>query len=176
MKVQILQHEQPAQMHIISTNQGKQALQTDEPTPRERQFLLLLDKDDSELSRQAVSLLLTKLDLNKIVKKGWVEYHVSDDLSVTLDFHDKNHQNVDFSVSTDKQTGQRKIKSFLSEYAQNPPKTLTTDLKTHIADSQNAEQPYHQNLQHQLDKVIDIQLPKAVNEDFEDVMILQSLL
>lgn len=70
MKVQILQHEQPAQMHIISTNQGKQALQTDEPTPRERQFLLLLDKDDSELSRQAVSLLLTKLDLNKIVKKG----------------------------------------------------------------------------------------------------------
>lgn len=112
MQIHIVQRDTRAKLSIINTNKGREALKCDEPTPRERQLLLLLDKEDSELSKQAVELLLTKVDLNKIARKGWVEYHVLDDHAVTVNLSDKHDFEQKFDKDTEQKTGQKDKKLF----------------------------------------------------------------
>ncbi|WP_019519334.1 hypothetical protein [Faucicola boevrei] len=192
MQIHIVQRDTRAKLSIINTNKGREALKCDEPTPRERQLLLLLDKEDSELSKQAVELLLTKVDLNKIARKGWVEYHVLDDHAVTVNPSDKHDFELNFSheinQSDDPKVRQKKIKSFLTAYSSDEPPVvtpLTGDLKSHLEAKQTEDTPYHTNVQidQSLDKqiminqnVAPISLPEPVADNFDDLMIIQTLL
>ncbi|ELA09063.1 hypothetical protein MOMA_01600 [Moraxella macacae 0408225] len=160
MKIQVLQYDDKAELSIISTNKGRLALKSNEPTPRERQLLLLLDKEDSELSKQAVSLLLAKVDLNKIAHKGWIEYHMIDNHTIQ-----SNHEpeiTPGFNPKTNQQAEPKKVKNFLDIYYQNK-KTLTAPIVVNV--NKDLTTP-----------TSSIQLPEAVADDFEELMVIQTLL
>lgn len=184
MQIQVLQQDKPVLLNIISTQKGRLALTTDEPTPRERQLLLLLDKEDSELGRQAVSLLLAKLDLNKITKKGWVEYFVFDSQLPDVLIHAReptHNQN-------------KNIKNFLNEYCHHDDK-MTKNI-THSQEPAKLNQPQktETNQNYQNATVISLvqdtvpintmnmfnqriaETQDVANEDFDDLMVIQTLL
>lgn len=187
MQIQVLQQDKPVSLSIISTQKGRLALTTDEPTPRERQLLLLLDKDNSELSRQAVSLLLTKLDLNKIAKKGWVEYFVfdnQDSFGLEINNHniaiDKSNKNIkNFLNSYLKSEGEKldenniSVKKSLTSQKQ-PADKLQEKINftdKHITNNQQTQSIVVSNIDS------DTSMKHAVvNDDFDDVMIIQNLL
>lgn len=133
MQIQVLQQNKPVVLNVISTQKGRLALTTDEPTPRERQLLLLLDKEDSDLSRQAISLLLAKLDLNKITKKGWVEYFVFDSQlpDVLIHAREPTHNQ------------HKNLKNFLNEYSHHD-ESLTKPIPHVKAETQHNAVPKHE--------------------------------
>lgn len=179
MQIQVLQQDRPVALSIISTQKGRQALTSDELTPRERQLLLLLDKDNSALSRQAVATLLTKIDLNKLAKKGWVEYFVFDSKMPDV----LVHQQTD---SINAQQKAKKLKNFLDEYSKNNTKFNedVTDIKS-INDekldnlSENNISPSAKFAE--IKDTVPIVMPDTPtlpsnDEYFDDVMIIQTLL
>lgn len=75
MKLKIKQDDDIISLALERTPLGKEALNTKQPSARERQLLLLLDKD-STIGAQAVSKLLEKVNLFDLADKGWVVYRV----------------------------------------------------------------------------------------------------
>lgn len=73
MQVVLKQQSEQVLLQINSTQTTKQALQHDNLSARERQLLLLIDKDDS-LSAQAVAKLLDKVDLKQLAGRGLLTY------------------------------------------------------------------------------------------------------
>ena len=60
---------------LACSEAGKQALNTAEMTLRQRQFILLI-KENTSLGEQAVNNLLSKLDLQQLIEKGWISCDV----------------------------------------------------------------------------------------------------
>ena len=90
MKLKIKQDDDTISLALERTPLGKEALNTKQPSARERQLLLLLDKD-STIGAQAVSKLLGKVSLFDLADKGWVVYRVlSGDLRTPAAKHDPN--------------------------------------------------------------------------------------
>lgn len=75
MKLKLTQDDNTVHLALERTPLGKQALDTKQPSARERQLLLLLEKD-STIGAQAVSKLLEKVNLADLAEKGWVVYNV----------------------------------------------------------------------------------------------------
>lgn len=176
MQIQVLQQDKPVSLSIISTQKGRQALNTDELTPRERQLLLLLDKDNSELSRQAVSSLLTKIDLNKLAKKGWVEYFVFDSKVPDVLVNAKHEEPL-------VQQTAKNIKHFLDEYSHHQANNMNVDIVYHREDMRSKRANVLPNTMYPPQDTIPITLPNLQNvasntdeEYFDDMMIIQTLL
>lgn len=193
MKIQVLQQDRPVELTIISTQKGRTALTTDEPTPRERQLLLLLDKDNSELSRQGVSILLAKLDLNKLSKKGWVEYFVFDSPDVGMQAGDDVEKVEKVTKKSKKNTN---IQNFLNEYSHKYDDSTFSEIVTPkpviipvaIDDTMDSQFVVKDKVSINtsvapimisdiLDEGIEsLSKEPILNDDFEDIVILQSLL
>lgn len=193
MKIQVLQQNRPVELTIISTQKGRTALTTDEPTPRERQLLLLLDKDNSELSRQGVSILLAKLDLNKLSKKGWVEYFVFDSPDVGMQAGDDVEKVEKVTKKSKKNTN---IQNFLNEYSHKDDETTFSEIVSQkpvatpvaIDDTMDSQFVVKDKVSINtsaapimisdiLDEGIEsLSKEPILNDDFEDIVILQSLL
>lgn len=195
MKIQVLQQNRPVELTIISTQKGRTALTTDEPTPRERQLLLLLDKDNSELSRQGVSILLAKLDLNKLSKKGWVEYFVFDSPDVGMQAGGDVEKVEKITKKSKKNTN---IQNFLNEYSHKDDETATVFneivpqkpivIPVAIDDTMDSQFVIKDKVSINtsaapimisdiLDEGIEsLSKEPILNDDFEDIVILQSLL
>lgn len=193
MKIQVLQQNRPVELTIISTQKGRTALTTDEPTPRERQLLLLLDKDNSELSRQGVSILLAKLDLNKLSKKGWVEYFVFDSPDVGMQAGDDVEKVEKVTKKSKKNTN---IQNFLNEYSHKDDDSTFSEIVTPkpviipvaIDDTMDSQFVVKDKVSINtsaapimmsdiLDEGIEsLSKEPILNDDFEDIVILQSLL
>lgn len=70
----ITQYKQvEAMLTLRPTDQTKTALNSATLSPRERQLLLLLDKEDA-LSTLAVSKLLGKVDIEKLAEQGYLHF------------------------------------------------------------------------------------------------------
>lgn len=193
MKIQVLQQNRPVELTIISTQKGRTALTTDEPTPRERQLLLLLDKDNSELSRQGVSILLAKLDLNKLSKKGWVEYFVFDSPDVGMQAGDDVEKVEKVTKKSKKNTN---IQNFLNEYSHKDDDSTFSEIVTPkpviipvaIDDTMDSQFVVKDKVSINtsaapimmsdiLDEgITSLSKEPILNDDFEDIVILQSLL
>lgn len=193
MKIQVLQQDRPVELTIISTQKGRTALTTDEPTPRERQLLLLLDKGNSELSRQGVSILLAKLDLNKLSKKGWVEYFVFDSPDVGMQAGDDVEKVEKVTKKSKKNTN---IQNFLNEYSHKDDDSTFSEIVTPkpviipvaIDDTMDSQFVVKDKVSINtsaapimisdiLDEGIEsLSKEPILNDDFEDIVILQSLL
>lgn len=193
MKIQVLQQDRPVELTIISTQKGRTALTTDEPTPRERQLLLLLDKDNSELSRQGVSILLAKLDLNKLSKKGWVEYFVFDSPDVGMQAGDDVEKVEKVTKKSKKNTN---IQNFLNEYSHKDDDSTFSEIVTPkpviipvaIDDTMDSQFVVKDKVSINtsaapimmsdiLDEgITSLSKEPILNDDFEDIVILQSLL
>lgn len=193
MKIQVLQQNRPVELTIISTQKGRTALTTDEPTPRERQLLLLLDKGNSELSRQGVSILLAKLDLNKLSKKGWVEYFVFDSPDVGMQAGDDVEKVEKVTKKSKKNTN---IQNFLNEYSHKDDDSTFSEIVTPkpviipvaIDDTMDSQFVVKDKVSINtsaapimmsdiLDEgITSLSKEPILNDDFEDIVILQSLL
>lgn len=193
MKIQVLQQDRPVELTIISTQKGRTALTTDEPTPRERQLLLLLDKGNSELSRQGVSILLAKLDLNKLSKKGWVEYFVFDSPDVGMQAGDDVEKVEKVTKKSKKNTN---IQNFLNEYSHKDDDSTFSEIVTPkpviipvaIDDTMDSQFVVKDKVSINtsaapimmsdiLDEgITSLSKEPILNDDFEDIVILQSLL
>lgn len=193
MKIQVLQQNRPVELTIISTQKGRTALTTDEPTPRERQLLLLLDKDNSELSRQGVSILLAKLDLNKLSKKGWVEYFVFDSPDVGMQAGDDVEKVEKVTKKSKKNTN---IQNFLNEYSHKDDDSTFSEIVSQkpvaipvaIDDTMDSQFVVKDKVSINtsaapimmsdiLDEgITSLSKEPILNDDFEDIVILQSLL
>lgn len=162
---------------IHSTELTKHALTNGTLTARERQLLLLIDKHDA-LSVQAVIKMLGKVDLPSLAARGLVTYTHASRSSAS-------EQPVATST-TPSQHGQKikgfqgvNLNQFMSAYAND-------DETDESARQENQALPVSTPLMPASSvnpavtdsnvSIAAIQPVKAVNDDFEDIMIAQGLL
>lgn len=174
---------------LACSEAGKQALKTAEMTLRQRQFILLI-KENTSLGEQAVSNLLSKLDLQQLIEKGWI----SCDVPLGQIFKQPSTpvaalanaiatapsaETVLSKKCCDKKTGAKNLQSFLNTYT-NAKLTAPT-----IPNVSNIELPSLRaadtSQQHPMeDSALALKIPEALQPKMaqvhEDIMILQSLI
>ena len=178
---------------LACSEAGKQALNTAEMTLRQRQFILLI-KENTSLGEQAVNNLLSKLDLQQLIEKGWISCDVPlgqifkqpstpvaalASAIATTDAPSDENESVLSKKCCDKKTGAKNLQSFLNTYT-NAKLAAPT-----IPDVSNIELPSLRaadtSQQHPMaDSALALKIPEAlqpkVAQVHEDIMILQRLL
>ena len=191
---------------LACTAEGKQALKTDKLTPRQRQFILLVE-ENTHLGEQAVSNLLPKLDVQALIEKGWIQCDAPQvqlfkqpiaiaELVNTVAENAAGEKRVlvetDSSVMTkksfDKKQGVKGLQSFLSTYASDSMDALALPKSVHVAKAdlstlQQADpisSPVMKQTIHNQSIIPQLTIPAALKpttgQETEDIMILQSLL
>lgn len=149
---------------IGCTPAGKQALKAGNLTPRQRQFMLLLD-EQSQLCEQAIAQLLPKLDLEALVAKGLI--------TTVPSLSELGHPALSAAlppiVPPDKpaipsttKPHLKNLVNFLDAYAGAKPPVLSAN-------------PAPTRTRH-VPKIPAVMPPKAVEAPSEDIVIVQSLL
>ena len=176
---------------LACSEAGKQALNTVEMTLRQRQFILLI-KENTSLGEQAVSNLLSKLDLQQLIEKGWISCDVplgqifkqpstpvAALASATTDAPSAETETLLSEKCCDRKTGAKNLQSFLNTYT-NAKLAAPT-----IPDVSNIELPSLRatdtSQQHPMaDSALALKIPEALQPKMaqvhEDIMILQSLI
>ena len=176
---------------LACSEAGKQALNTAEMTLRQRQFILLI-KENTSLGEQAVSNLLSKLDLQQLIEKGWISCDVPLEqifkqpsttvvalASAIATTEAPSAETVLSKKCCDKKTGAKNLQSFLNTYT-NAKLAAPT-----IPDVSNIELPSLRaadtSQQHPMaSSTLALKIPEAlkpkVGQVHEDIMILQSLI
>ena len=177
---------------LACSEAGKQALNTAEMTLRQRQFILLI-KENTSLGEQAVNNLLSKLDLQQLIEKGWISCDVplgqifkqpstpvaalASAIASSIDT--PSDETVLSKKCCDKKTGVKNLQSFLNTYT-NAKLAAPT-----IPDVSNIELPSLRaadtSQQHPMaNSTLALKIPEAlqpkVGQVHEDIMILQSLI
>ena len=174
---------------LACSEAGKQALNTAEMTLRQRQFILLI-KENTSLGEQAVSNLLSKLDLQQLIEKGWISCDVPlgqifkqpstpvaalASAIATTDAPSAETESVLNKKCCDKKTGAKNLQSFLNTYtnAKLAAPTIPDVLPSLRAADTSQQHPM-------ADSALALKIPEAlkpkVGQVHEDIMILQSLL
>lgn len=180
---------------LACSEAGKQALNTAGMTLRQRQFILLI-KENTSLGEQAVSNLLSKLDLQQLIEKGWISCDVplgqifkqpstpvaalaSAIATTEAPSAETETETVLSKKCCDKKTSAKNLQSFLNTYT-NAKLAAPT-----IPDVSNIELPSLRaadtSQQHPTaDSALALKIPEAlqpkVGQVHEDIMILQSLI
>lgn len=205
MQIAIFQQDKQATLSIECTAAGREALLSNQLAPRERQLLLLLDRN-TDLSMQAVSHLLQKIDINELANKGWITYQLSTQTQLGNSTAVINqHINVKFVNSVDKKTLNHRLQSFSKTYGTTPDTICDTvadddagqivaierEIQTALNNSQHHRATATQPVKpHQVTRSDSIRVERMrdnrtrgnrvayepVHESFEDIMIAQSLL
>jgi hypothetical protein len=176
---------------LACSEAGKQALNTAEMTLRQRQFILLI-KENTSLGEQASSNLLSKLDLQQLIEKGWISCDVplgqifkqpstpvAALANAIASTDTPSAETVLSKKCCDRKTGAKNLQSFLNTYT-NAKLAAPT-----IPDVSNIELPSLRaadtSQQHPMaDSALALKIPEALQPKMgqvhEDIMILQSLI
>ena len=177
---------------LACSEAGKQALNTAEMTLRQRQFILLI-KENTSLGEQAVSNLLSKLDLQQLIEKGWISCDVPlgqifkqpstpvaalASAIASTDAPSAETETVLSKKCCDKRMGAKNLQSFLNTYTNTKLAAPTPDVSNIELPSLRAADTSQQHPT--ADSALALKIPEALKPEVaqvhEDIMILQRLL
>lgn len=173
MQVVLKQQSEQVLLQINSTQTTKQALQHDNLSARERQLLLLIDKDDS-LSAQAVAKLLDKVDLKQLASRGLLTYQ----RQIKTKASDGSVTTQPVSTTKSNQFKGVKLQGFMQAYANETQESQTITTRPMAVQTQEII----------LDKAVaalatdkyqpspKLVLNQPAYQEFEDIVIAQGLL
>ncbi|MFW2178247.1 MULTISPECIES: hypothetical protein [unclassified Moraxella] len=179
MHITVLYQNQVVSLAIVCTALGREALNQHLLTPRERQLLLLLDKN-SNTSEQVVAHLLQKINIPKLSEQGLIKYQIDASTDkmvnqfphsslVQLNFNTPSYQKYDKTENKD-------LKNFLATYSHLHDDEIINVIEVNESPTVK-EQINHSESTPTIEfNAPPIKMPQAVPTHFEDIMIVQTLL